>query len=641
MLSKFIKRIGCVTLTTSLCFMVSTNTVLAGTNNQKKSPKKQTEKMINKQAQKIVNKMSVEEKIGQMLMPDFRTWNGKNLTEMNEEVANVIKTYHLGGVILFAENIQGTQQTVRLTDGLQKESEKIPLLITTDQEGGIVTRINGGTCMPGNMALGAANDTDLTYKTAKAMAEEVKALGMNVDFAPDMDVNLNPDNPVIGVRSFGGDPDLVSKMGLSFMKGVQDAGVIPTVKHFPGHGDVSMDTHVGLPVVPYDMARLNAVELKPFKAAISSGVDMLMTAHIQFPAVDNTTITSKKDGSQIILPATLSKKVLTGLLREKMGYKGVIVTDALNMGAIAENFGQNDAVIRAINAGVDIPLMPATIHQTSDLANFDIMFKAVVNAVNDKTIAMTRINDSAKRIIALKIEKGIYNPCGNNDTTTLDQKIVKAEAIVGSALHKDIEKEAANRAVTLVKNDDNILPFKLEDSKKVLCIGPWDTRLAAMTQESNNIAEAKGLKNVQVEGITYADSFIVDEVTKAKIDNANYIVFGTYSFNSASRQADSNYVKYANEVINYAQSKGKLVAVMGIRNPYEINQMINAKNFIAVYGADGIQPTKTWQNIQAGMRVIFGEVNPTGNLPVAIPTADNAGILHNIGYGLRFATPVQ
>ncbi len=495
--------------------------------------------------------------------------------------------------------------------------------------------------MPGNMALGAANDPDLTYKVAKAMAEEVKSLGINVDFAPDMDVNCNPDNPVIGVRSFGGDPDLVSKMGLSFMKGVQAAGVIPTVKHFPGHGDVSIDTHVGLPVVPYDMERLSAVELKPFKAAISAGVDVIMTAHIQFPAVDNTTITSKKDGSQIILPATLSKKVLTGLLREKMGYKGIIVTDALNMGAIAENFGQNDAVIRAINAGVDIPLMPATIHQTSDLANFDSMFKSVVNAVNDKTISMSRINDSAKRVIALKIEKGIYNTCGSADTTTLDQKIVKAVAIVGSTNHKDIEKEAANRAVTLVKNDDNILPFKLEDSKKVLCIGPWDTRLAAMTKEANSIAEAKGLKNVQVEGITYANSFIVDDVTKSKIDNANYVVLGTYSYDAASRQAGSNYVKYSNEVINYAQSKGKLVAVMGIRNPYEINQMINAKNFIAVYGADGIQPTKTWQNIQAGMRVIFGEVNPTGKLPVAIPNADNTGILHDIGYGLSYTSQVQ
>lgn len=165
-------------------------------------------------AEGVVKNMTTEEKIGQMLMPDFRTWNGKNLTEMNDEVAGVIKKYHLGGVILFAQNIQGTEQTVRLTDAIQKAADKIPLLITTDQEGGIVVRINGGTCMPGNMALGAANDPDLTYRVSKAMSEEVKALGINVDFAPDMDVNCNPNNPVIGVRSFGGDPDLVSKWDL-------------------------------------------------------------------------------------------------------------------------------------------------------------------------------------------------------------------------------------------------------------------------------------------------------------------------------------------------------------------------------------------------------------------------------------------
>jgi len=641
MLSKFIKKTVSFTLTTSLCFMMTANAAFANSSDSKKTPKKQTEKMINKQAQKIVNKMTVEEKVGQMLMPDFRTWNGGNFTQMNDEVANVIKTYHLGGVILFAENIQETQQTVRLTDGLQKASTKIPLLITTDQEGGIVTRINGGTCMPGNMALGAANDTDLTYRTSNAMAEEVKALGMNVDFAPDMDVNCNPDNPVIGVRSFGGDPDLVSRMGLSFMKGVQDAGVIPTVKHFPGHGDVSIDSHVGLPVVPYDMARLNAVELKPFKAAIGAGVDVIMSAHIQFPAVDNSTVTSKKDGTQIMLPATLSKKVLTGLLRGKMGYKGVIVTDALNMGAIADNFGQNDDVIRAINAGADIGLMPATIHQTSDLANFDSMFKAVVNAVNDKTIDMSRINDSATRLIALKIKRGIYNPRVKTGTTTLDQKIANATATVGSVKHKAIEKEAANKGVTLIKNDDNILPFKLADAKKILCIAPLDTKLVAMTQEVKSMEEKKGLKDVQVDGVTYANSFVLDDVTKSKIDKADYVVLGTYSYDSASRQADSSYVKYANEVINYAQSKGKLVAVMGIRNPYEINQIPNAKDFIAVYGADGIQPTKTWQNIQAGMRVIFGEVSPTGKLPVAIPTADNTGILHNIGFGLNYSQQVQ
>lgn len=315
----------------------------------------------------MVSGMSLEEKIGQMLMPDFRNWkkkgesSAKGLTEMNDEVAGIIEKYRLGGVILFAENVTGTEQTVRLTDGLQQASPDIPLFITIDQEGGIVTRLESGTNLAGNMAVGASRSGKNAFRSGKIIGKELSSLGINVNFSPVLDVNNNPDNPVIGVRSFSSKPELTSKLGIQMMKGLQDEQMIATAKHFPGHGDTAVDSHYGLPLVPHNEKRLRSVELAPFQKAIDAGIDMIMTAHVQFPAFDDTTYKSKKDGEDIMVPATLSKKVMTDLLRKDLSFKGVVVTDALNMKAISDNFGQEEAVVMAVKAGVDIALMPAQV----------------------------------------------------------------------------------------------------------------------------------------------------------------------------------------------------------------------------------------------------------------------------------------
>jgi beta-N-acetylhexosaminidase len=304
--------------------------------------------------QEIVENMTIDEKVGQMLMPDFRNWQKQGETkatgfiEMNSEVASIIKKYHLGGVILFAENVVDTEQTVRLTDGLQMASPDLPLFITIDQEGGIVTRLQTGTNLPGNMALGAARNGNYAYQTGEIIGKELSSLGINVNFGPSVDVNNNPGNPVIGVRSFSSDPELVSKLGIQTIKGLQNQNMIATTKHFPGHGDTAVDSHYGLPLVSHDKERLRSIELVPFQKAIDAGVDMMMTAHVQFPAFDDTTYISKNDGQEIMVPATLSHKVITGLLREEMGFDGVVVTDALNMKAIADNFGQEEAVVLAL-----------------------------------------------------------------------------------------------------------------------------------------------------------------------------------------------------------------------------------------------------------------------------------------------------
>lgn len=426
-------------------------------------------------------------------------------------------------------------------------------------------------------------------------------------------------------------------MGLAYIKGAKDADVISTVKHFPGHGNVDTDSHVGLPLVNSSIDELNKVELKPFKVAIDGGVDMIMTAHIEVPALDNTTAKSKKDGAEITLPATLSKKILTGELRDALGYKGVIVTDALNMSAISDNFGQVDAIEKTINAGADIPLMPVTIHETSDIAKFDTVFNQLAADANKGIISMDRINESVERIISLKVNRGIYNLDGTNtDTRTIDQKVADAVAAVGSAEHKAIEEEAANKAVTLVKNDNNILPFKMADGQNILCMAPYNNRAIGFVDETKNIASAKGFKNVTVDSIAYDGSTDLDEVTQAKIKAANYIILGSYSYDADSRSADADYVKYCNAVINFANDFGKPVAVVAIENPYEVDQMPNAKAFLAIYGYHYKRDGFSWQNIPAATRAIFGELNPAGKLPVAIPTADNKGILYPIGYGMSY-----
>lgn len=266
----------------------------------------------------FVSGMSIEEKVGQLFMTAVTG------TELSAGQARIIKKNHAGGIVLYRYNLQNTDQIVRFTDMLQKTAGSIPLLIAADQEGGRVTRLPMGTNMPGNIALGAGRSLDNANKAGFVIGKELKSLGINVNLAPVLDVHQNSSSSAIGIRSFGADPQLVADMGLAYIKGLREAGVIATIKHFPGHGDTALDSHFGSPVIPYDRNRLRNVELKPFQQAFDSGAGMLMTAHVAYPAVDDTSIHLKKEKRYLYIPATLSFKVLTGLARNEMGFKGVI-----------------------------------------------------------------------------------------------------------------------------------------------------------------------------------------------------------------------------------------------------------------------------------------------------------------------------
>lgn len=327
---------------------------------------------------------SLRKKIGQLFMVGF------DALEVNEHIARLITEQQVGGVILFRRNVHTPQQVADLCRSLQEINAKvsdIPLLISIDQEGGMVMRVEQGvTPIPAAMAFQAAGSVDDCERLSRISADEMRQIGINMILAPVLDVNNNSLNPVIGVRAFGEDPDTVINYGMAAIRGIQSAGVIPTVKHFPGHGDTSTDSHYTMSIVPHDRARLDAMELPPFKAAIAQGVNAIMTAHVVFPAIE----------ADREMPATLSKAVLTGLLREELQFNGVIISDCLEMLAIADGVGVTNGAIGTLQAGTDIVLISHT-EQRQQAA-----IEGVIAAVQSGAISMQRIDESYARVQQLK-----------------------------------------------------------------------------------------------------------------------------------------------------------------------------------------------------------------------------------------------
>ncbi|WP_172370674.1 glycoside hydrolase family 3 protein [Sporosarcina jiandibaonis] len=550
---------------------------------------------------RAINGMTLNEKVGQMLMPDFRNWKGQNVTKMLPEIEQLIQEYHLGGVILFRENVVTTEQTARLVAEYQEAAEKYGLLMTIDQEGGIVTRLQSGTDMPGNMALGATRSSEIAHDVGQVIGEELNALGINMNLAPVLDVNNNSDNPVIGVRSIGESPELVAELGVAYTKGLQSAGVAATAKHFPGHGDTAVDSHLGLPEVPHDKERLMEVELYPFQKVMEANIDAIMTAHVTFPKIDDTKVISKKDGTEISLPATLSYKVLTELMREEMGYEGVIITDALNMLAIADHFGSVDAVIRSVKAGTDIILMPVGLEAVVD---------GLLEAVETGEISEERIEESVKRILKLKIERGIVKA---ENPQPIEDVVANAEAVVGSFAHKQVEAEAANRSITLVKNE-NALPLNVASNEKIVVVGNTyieDLYTSVKIHHENTVLiKASGpLTDAQLQ----------------QLQDASAVIVGTNTSTVSARDPNSAQMRMVNQLIEHADAP---VIGVGIRNPYDIMAFPNVDAYLAQYGFRDA-------SFKATAATLFGENNPTGLLPVTIP-GQNGGVLYDYGHGLSY-----
>ena len=334
--------------------------------------------------QDIIDNMDAEEKAGQLIMADFRTnADGTGMTVLSDEAKKAIEEYHIGGVILFAENLDTKEQTQQLTEDLQKASD-FGLLIGIDEEGGLVSRLNKSN-IEHEIFPPAAEMEDVAY-AGRTIGTELAELGIHVDFAPVADVNTNPDNPVIGTRAFSSDPQAAASKVAEFITAIEETGVSACAKHFPGHGDTAMDSHLGETYVEHDMERLRSVEFLPFQQAITAGTDFIMAGHIKTP---NATV----DG----LPATLSSEML-GILRKDLNFDGIIITDAMNMGAIVDQYGSGESAVMAVQAGVDLVLMPATLGEAAE---------ALTAAIKKGDISEERVNEALWHVLSLKYEKGL------------------------------------------------------------------------------------------------------------------------------------------------------------------------------------------------------------------------------------------
>ncbi|MFC4776697.1 beta-N-acetylhexosaminidase [Paenibacillus sp. GCM10023252] len=326
--------------------------------------------------------MTIEEKLGQLVLVGFQG------TEVDSETAAMMSKSHVGGFILYKNNLQSSQQMVNLLNQLKAANHKsssIPLWLSVDQEGGLVNRMpDEFTKVPPASDIGRVNRPSYTYGIYQAIGKELSAIGFNMDFAPVLDINSNPNNPVIGSRAFGTTPSVVKQQGLSAVKGLSSAQVIPVVKHFPGHGDTSVDSHLALPVVGKSYEQLESFEWKPFKAAIDGGADVVMVAHLLVRQIDHQ------------YPSSMSSKLMTGVLREKLGFKGVIITDDMTMGGISDHYKIGEAAVRSIRAGSDIILIGHGHEQQLEV------LRALKEALNNNEITEERLDESLYRILRLK-----------------------------------------------------------------------------------------------------------------------------------------------------------------------------------------------------------------------------------------------
>lgn len=582
-----------------------------------------------------VENMSTRDKITQMMMPDFRNWevDGEevDVTSLNDDIRSALQEYKFGGVILFAENVQETEQTARLTHDFQNtviEEDEIPLLLSIDQEGGIVTRLGTGTSLPGNMALGATKSEKYAYEAGAITANELSSLGINTNFAPTIDVNNNPNNPVIGLRSFSSDPDLVSGMGTSFINGIQDQGVASAAKHFPGHGDTDVDSHVGLPKVDKSLDELNETELVPFRAAIND-VDMFMTAHIQYPQIEEESFPSKEDGEPVNLPATLSPEILTDLVREDMGYEGIIVTDALNMEAITENFGEEEASLQAIKAGVDILVMPTILRNNEDLEDLDNIIEHIEEAVDEGEISEERLSESVTRILELKEERGILDL--SNNLPTAAEQVDNANEHVGSDENRETEREISFDAMTVLNDDENVLPLEPQDGENILLVTSAENQVPGTEFSISRMQEEGTLsEDFDVETTSFDDESAASDFNE-QIDEADYVVVYTNMETAEDlREGQYNY-DVPQGIFDFAKSEDKATIQVSTNKPYDGTNFSNVDATILSYGYLGMDPTEGGEepistfgpNIPAAVELLFGRKDPKGTLPVDLPVIDD------------------
>ena len=526
----------------------------------------------------IIEKMTLREKIAQMIISPSDGTDGSENSADFLRVRDLIMKEKIGGVIFFKGNARFQAE---MTNRWQELSQ-IPLLISADYERGTGMRLTDGSIFPNNMALGATDNEKYSYEMGKIIAEECRLLGVHQNYAPVMDINNNPKNPIINVRSYGDNSELVSKMGTAFIKGMQERGVIATAKHFPGHGDTDIDSHNDLPVLQFDMERMKNLELKPFQSSIDAGVKSVMIAHLSLPELEKNPK----------IPSSLSKSIVNDLLIEKMGFKGLIVTDALNMSGITKNFSTEEISVMCVEAGIDLILMPVGEIKA---------INAIEEAVKSGRLSEDRINLSCEKILRAKNELGLF-----------EKKVVSIESLesgINSEKAKKLAREIADASLTLVKNNNDIIPVKSNKDYLIISINnttdknPSNQFLDGLGTSLRNINS--GYKMREIEGGKIEIESYINEAF-----NYEYVIIPIFS-KVVHKSGTVGIPEKQIELIKKLIDSGKKVAVVSFGNPYLLKGFSDVDTYVAAY-------SDSPASIEAGIKAITGEIGISGKLPVTI-----------------------
>lgn len=547
--------------------------------------------------------MTLEEKVGQMMalayIPKFYHEENADFNRL----LSCVKNYGIGGVMIF----QGEPYAVARTLEKLQSSAEIPLWVMADIEWGVSMRVQEGITFLPNMAIGAIGSEEYAYQMGKITAQEARAIGIHVGFVPVMDVNNNPDNVIINTRSYGEDPLLVARLGSAFIKGLQENGVYATAKHFPGHGDTNVDSHIGLPTISAPLERMQKVELPPFKAAVEAGVKLVMVAHITYSDVP----------SMQGRPATLDPYFTEEVLRKQFNFQGLIVTDAMDMGGIVNNYWSGEAAVRAINSGIDMILMTP---------NFEPTYRFVVQAIKDGRISAERIDQSVRRILHAKFEQGLYQ----KPVINLDE----LEKVMGRPEHVRQAEEIANLAMTLLKDQYHVFPLQADkiDSIGILTITDGDYGLL---YESRLRQEVSRRVPAVLSGLIDYRSCQADiQKLKEVMNSAQAVIIGLFvrwgSYKGSVSLSDST-VALLKDLFHL----DKPIAVISFGSPYLIRQLPETPSYLCSYDTSPLA-------IRAAVRATFGEIPLQAKLPVSIPNHYQIGDgLERAAYSMELQTELQ
>ena len=591
----------------------------------------------------ILSGMTLREKVAQMLLPSFRTWKevpetegGETsadeapavpVTELNDEIRKSVSRNHFGGIVLFAENFQDPEQTIRLIADLQTSNQNgggLPMLFFVDQEGGSINRIPYSTIGVSNMALGATGDPENARIMANIHGEEIGLLGIHADFAPVMDVNNNPSNPVIGIRSFSDDTQTVSAFGRAYLEGLHEKGIIAVLKHFPGHGNTDTDSHTGLPLINSTYEELKANELIPFQAGIDAGADMIMADHIQYPQIETETYTSVSTGELIHLPATMSRTILTDILRGDMGFDGVIVTDALDMAAVTDNFSLEDTLRLTINAGADLLILPC-VKDTRLFRQTNEIVEIVVRQVESGEISESRIDEAVLRILKLKKKYGILH---QDDFTVTEDQVALAKEEVGSAAHRETEWIIAGKALTLLKNENGAFPLQVGAGEKTLilfadsCASRAGTGDLARKLLEDQHALPEGAEIIVMKNTKENEAECIQAAREADHVILVYRMYNAACLDPSTEDGFSSGT--FDRVIAAVHEEGKTVILVSCQLPYDAARFPDADAILLAYWGSPMRELpaegSSWSaNLPAALCAAFGAGEPGGSLPVSIP----------------------